>query len=203
MHHLKQDDFAAMEKRYRAAFFNSLSGFKPLNMVGTVSAGGLTNLAIVNSVVHLGANPPLMGHIMRPDSVERHTLNNIRQVGYYTLNHVHAGIYKQAHQTSARYPQQISEFEACGFKPLYTGICQAPYVAESHIRIGLSLAQITPLQINGTYLVIGNVIEVMLPDNTLETDGFIDIEKAGTLAGAGLDGYYETRSIERLGYAKP
>jgi hypothetical protein len=34
-------------------------------------------------------------------------------------------------------------------------------------------------------------------------DGFVDIEKAGSIAGAGLDSYHTTKRLERLSYAKP
>ena len=66
-------------------FINSLSGYKSANLVGTADHQGRHNLAIVSSVVHLGAQPPLVGMIMRPDVVERHTLANIRETGWYTL----------------------------------------------------------------------------------------------------------------------
>jgi flavin reductase (DIM6/NTAB) family NADH-FMN oxidoreductase RutF len=201
--HFRKPDFAAMEQRYKAAFFNSLSGFKPLNLVGSIDENGLTNLAIFSSVFHLGSNPALMGMIMRPDSVERHTLQNIKAIGWYTLNHVNSEIYTKAHQTSARYPKNVSEFEACGLTAMYTDHCKAPYVSESHVRMGLQVAEINPIQVNGTYLVIGSVEEVILPDTSLEPDGFIDIEKAGTIVGSGLDSYHKTEKIKRLGYAKP
>ena len=47
-----------MEDRKRIALINSLSGFKSLNLIGTINNQGQTNLAIFNSVVHIGANPP-------------------------------------------------------------------------------------------------------------------------------------------------
>ena len=34
-------------------------------------------------------------------------------------------------------------------------------------------------------------------------DGYVDIEKAGTIAISGLDNYHDTKSIARLSYAKP
>ena len=196
-------DFMEMEQRYRAAFFNSLGGFKSLNMVGTVDAQGKTNLSIVNSVFHIGANPPYIGMIIRPDKVERHTLENMLETEWYTLNHVHASIYKQAHQASARYDKSVSEFDACGLTPHFSNACIAPYVKESHICIGLKVAEIKPLEINGTVLVIGSVKEVTIPAETLSADGFVDIELAGSLAGSGLDSYHSTKRIARLSYAKP
>jgi len=42
-----------------------------------------------------------------------------------------------------------------------------------------------------------------LPDDLIAKDGFVDIEKAGTIAISGLDSYHETKKISRLSYAKP
>ena len=94
-------DLMGLEQRYRAAFVNSLSGFKSVALIGTKDANGQTNLAIFNSFVHIGANPPYIGFISRPDSVDRHTLSNIMETGYYTINHINESIFRQAHQTSA------------------------------------------------------------------------------------------------------
>ena len=110
----KQFDFdglMALEQRYRAAFINSLGGFKSVVLLGTKNNDGQTNLAIFNSLFHIGANPPLCGLIVRPDSVERHTFENIMQTGFYTVNHIKPEFYENAHQTSARYPREVSEFD--------------------------------------------------------------------------------------------
>jgi len=115
--HFDNRQIADLEDRKRIALINSLSGFKSLNLIGTVNQSGQTNLAIFNSVVHIGANPPLMGFISRPDTVEKHTLENIREMGYFTINHVNKDIYEKAHQTSARYPRNQSEFDATGLTP--------------------------------------------------------------------------------------
>jgi hypothetical protein len=34
------------------------------------------------------------------------------------------------------------------------------------------------------------------------SDGFIDLENAGTITVSGLDSYHSTKKIERLSYAK-
>ena len=57
---LTKDNITALEKHERELFINSLSGFKSANLVGTSDATQNSNLAIVSSVVHLGANPPLL-----------------------------------------------------------------------------------------------------------------------------------------------
>lgn len=192
-----------MDQRYRAAFINSLGGFKSVALIGTVDPEGRQNLAIFNSIFHLGANPPLFGFIVRPDVSERHTLSNIEQTRCYTINHVHAGIYKQAHQSSARYPKEHSEFEAVGLTPLFEDGFRAPFVAESHLRFAMELREKIPLAINGTTLLIGQIMSVHLPDGVVMEDGFIDLERAGTLTCSGLDSYHQTQRLARLSYAKP
>jgi flavin reductase (DIM6/NTAB) family NADH-FMN oxidoreductase RutF len=195
--------FDEMEQRYRASFFNSLGGFKSLTLLGTSDVEHHTNLSVVSSVFHIGANPPLMGLIFRPDSVSRHSLENIMATRFYTFNHVNEIFYQQAHQTSARYPREISEFEACGFTVQKSELIPAPYVLESRVKIGLQLQQRIDLEINGTVLIIGKIIEVFFPENCLSSDGFIDIEKAGTITVSGLDSYHSTQKLKRLPYAKP
>lgn len=194
-------DFEAMEKQFRTNFINSLSGFKSANLIGTVSKEGITNLAIFSQVFHVGANPALMGVLVRPDSARRHTLENIEATGFFTLNHIREDFYKQAHQTSARYA--VSEFDACGFTPVVGDMHPAPYVEEAHIRIGLSLAEKHILAINGTILVIGKVVETIIREDCISDDGYIDIEKAGSITCSSLDSYHTTQRLGRLPYAKP
>lgn len=203
MTHISSTQIADMEQRYRAAFINSLGGFKSVVLVGTSDEQGLTNLAIFNSLFHIGANPPLCGLIFRPDSVERHTLTNIENTGFYTINHLSEDIYTKAHQTSARYPKDQSEFEATGLSPEFMEGFQAPFVAESKVRFALELREKIPLVLNGTILIIGQITHVWLPDGVLQPDGFVDLELAGTLTCSGLDSYHRTQRIARLSYAKP
>lgn len=105
-----------LEKQYRISLINSLVGYKSLNLLGTISKEGITNLCIISSVFHLGANPPLLGLVIRPERAHNDTLNNIKSTGQYTLNNVLPEWYMQAHQTSASYAAGISEFDTCGFQ---------------------------------------------------------------------------------------
>jgi flavin reductase (DIM6/NTAB) family NADH-FMN oxidoreductase RutF len=197
------ENILALEKHYRTNLVNSLTGFKSANLIGTISKEGKTNLAIFSSVIHVGANPPLMGFLMRPVSVERHTYSNIKETGYFTINHINKEIYKQAHQTSGRYDKNVSEFDACGLTPEYTETIKAPYVKESTIKIGLRFVEGQEIKSNGTIFIVGEIVEIILPDDVIAKDGYVDIERAGTIAISGLDSYHETKSIARLSYAKP
>ncbi len=48
------------ERFYRANFINSLTGFKSVNLIGSVNEMGQTNLSIFSSIVHIGSNPPFI-----------------------------------------------------------------------------------------------------------------------------------------------
>ncbi len=196
-------ELMAMEQRKRAHLINSVGGFKSVCLIGTADNLGHTNLAIFSSIVHIGANPPLLCFIMRPDSVERHTLSNILETNVYTINHVNESIYQKAHQTSARYPKAISEFDAVQLTKEYKNDFQAPFVKESTIQLGVVFKERIDLTINGTIMVIGEINQLYFPSDCLAEDGYLDIEQAGTVSCTGLDSYHTTRRLQRLTYAKP
>ena len=201
---LTEADLAAWPRRRRAALVNSLSGFKSANLLGTRSADGQENLAIISSVFHLGADPALAGMILRPHSVDRHSLEYLLETGVYTLNQVHEGIHAAAHQTSARYPRTVSEFDAVGLTPEYRHGFAAPFVGESRIKLGLRLEDSQTLKVNDTVLVIGRIEQILVAEDAwVGEDGYLDIEAAGTVAVSGLDGYHRATRLARLPYAKP
>ncbi len=191
------------DRFYRANFINSLSGFKSVCLIGTKSTDGIPNLAIFSNIVHLGADPAMIGFINRPKAAAPDTIRNIEETGVYTMNHIHPGIIEQAHQTSAKYDAGINEFEAVGLNMLWRDHCDAPFVRESNIQYQLSLDAIIPIPSNGTYLVTGYVESVYLTDDFREADGFLPLEKYGSVTSLGVDGYYQTEKIKRLAYAKP
>lgn len=201
--HINRKNIDEMDKRYRVNFVNSLPGLKSLNLVGTTNAQGQENVSIISTLTHFGSNPPLLGYVSRPDSVERHTLSNIRELGHYTINHVAESFYKAAHQTSARYPRTVSEFDAVGLTSELRNDCKAPFVAEAAISMHMQLAELIDIPRNGTVLVLGEVLDVYIDDQLLGADGYIDLEAAGTVTGSALDGYHLPQKLGRLSYAKP
>lgn len=203
MPHFTAADLADLEKVFRLNLINAITGFKPANLLGTADAEGRTNLAIISSVVHLGSQPALLGLVMRPPSVPRHSYDNIRATRCYTLNHVHAGMIREAHGTSANVEREVSEFDACGLTPDYRDGFPAPYVQESRLQIGLELLQELPIEANGTVLLIGSVRHLYLPDEALRSDGSLNLPAAGTVALSGLDTYYTATAVARYGYARP
>ena len=196
------EELNTYDRFYRANLINSLSGFKSVSLIGTKNEDGVSNLAVFSNIVHLGADPALIGFVNRPLEAAPHTIKNIETDGVYTINHVHSSWVAQAHQTSAKYPEGVSEFTACGFTEEYLNDFAAPFVKESVIKYGMQLKEIIPIKHNNTFFVIGEVVMIHFPEELIATDGFIEADKAGSVCSLGIDGYYSTELITRLPYAK-
>jgi flavin reductase (DIM6/NTAB) family NADH-FMN oxidoreductase RutF len=195
----------SLDKRQRVALVNSLPGFKPVVLVGTVNEDSRTNLCIINSCFHVGADPALMGMIIRPspEGTERHTLENILATKTYSVNAVTRDMAQRAHQTSARFDRHQSEFDACGFTEHWQKGFRAPFVSESPLQLGLTLAEHLPLTINGTHLIIGSIEQIHLPVHSQRDDGTLDLQSMDIVAGVGLDAYHSVGTGQRFTYAKP
>lgn len=200
---LSRQDLQAMDQRERARLINSLSGFKSANLIGTCDKQGLENLAVVSSVVHLGSNPPLLGFIIRPAESRRHTLENILETQHFTINSIGAGFVQKAHQTSARYPKSVSEFNAVGLTPYYDDVFPTPFVLESPLKIGLAFKEQITIESNQTQMLIGEIVSIHAPKRAVMPDGYLDLEALDLVTISGLDSYHVTQRLHRLSYAKP
>jgi flavin reductase (DIM6/NTAB) family NADH-FMN oxidoreductase RutF len=213
MLHFSLSEIQAMERIPRLTLINAITGFKSANLIGTADGKGVTNLAVFSSAVHIGSEPPLIGIVTRPivpdGKTSRHTYDNIKNMGFYTINHVSKSIVEQAHQTSASYADGVSEFEAVGLTPQYLptkqvglGLKNVPYVLESPIKMGLEFVEELSIKSNGTIMIIGKVVELFLPENCLDDKGNLDLMLAETVALSGLDSYYKAKMLHRLPYAR-
>lgn len=194
-------DLVDMEQRKRATFINSMAGLKSAILVGTCDKMGHTNLAIFNSLIHMGANPPYYGLLFRPDTVRRDTLQNITNQKEYTINLVPTEFAAEAHQTSAKYGPDESEFREVGLHEHWVEGFSAPFVQEALIRVGLRLEEKIEISVNKTLLVVGSIQFLELEGSLVDETGFVNLSP--TLACAGLDAYYKTELLKRMAYAKP
>jgi flavin reductase (DIM6/NTAB) family NADH-FMN oxidoreductase RutF len=197
-------EWQSWERFYRANFINSLTGFKSASLIGTINAQGVPNLGMFSSMVHIGSDPALIGYINRPVAAAPHTLANIMANSFYTVNHIHASFVDKAHQTSAKYPDGVNEFAEVGLTEEYFDGISVPFVKESSIKYLLSLKEVVPITLNDTFLVIGQLEQVLIDPSLQPTaDGFLELDQIGSICSNGLDAYYKTTLIDRYAYAKP
>ncbi len=200
---LSHSEIESLDKQYRINLINGIAGFKSANLIGTVNIEGITNLAIFSSVIHLGSNPALIGFITRPAENDRHTYRNIISTGVYTINSITEQLIERAHQTSARFPEGISEFDTCEIKTEHIEGFSAPFVHESPVKFACSLVDDIEIKSNATRMIIGKVEALIVADEIVGSDGYLHLAKAGIVAISSLDGYHITDLGQRYAYAKP
>jgi len=201
MKYTKQD-IAAMDRVTRLKIINSVTGIKPANLIGTSNSDGQTNLAIFSSVVHLGSNPALLGMISRPQTAEvGHTYSNIQATGVYTINHIHPSFIKNAHYTSAKFDQGVSEFDECGLTAEFVEGIAAPFVSESTFKMALRFREAIDIKLNGTVMIIGEIEYLVMPDRAM-AHGDVDLEASNGVGISGLNTYYDLKKIESYPYVR-
>ena len=202
MIHFSREIIDKLDKVSRLNLINSVTGFKPANLIGTISKQNQENLAIFSSLVHLGSKPPLLGLITRPNSVPRHTYTNIIESKFYTINHVSDNIIERAHMTSAKFNRDESEFEKCDLEKEYIDDFHAPYVKESECKIGMKFVEEVNIKSNDTILIVGEIINIMIKQDSIEEDGSLDFEKLNSVCISGLDTYYKAKKMVKYPYAR-
>ena len=202
MQHITSSDIKEWERYYRANFINCLSGFKSATIIGTLKENRQPNLGLFSNVFHVGADPAIIGFVNRPRVSASHTIANIERSGVYTMNLVPELFAANAHYTSAKYDLETDEFSATGFTTEFLNDIEAPFVAESKIKYAMQLLEVIPIKHNGAFFVLGSVTDILIDEGLINRDGFIHLEKAGTIASLGIDGYYTTKLHDRYKYAK-
>lgn len=197
------NDINQLHHLYRINLINSCSGYKSANLIGTKSPDGVSNVAVFSSVTHLGSNPALLGFFLRPTTVMRNTYHNIKATGVFTINHIFEDILEDAHHTSAKYDESISEFDATLLEEDYKYNFLAPFVKSSPIQLAMRYVEEYSIAANNTILVIGEIDKLYVPDDLLEKDGFINLSKGNVASINGLDGYTIPKLKTRLDYQQP
>lgn len=203
MKHISADNIREMEKIYRLNLINSCTGYKSANLIATRSKDGNPNVAVFSSVIHIGSDPSLLGFVTRPLSVARNTYNNIKETSFFTVNHVHEKMIEQAHQTAAKYAEDISEFHQTGLKEEYLDDFFAPYVEQSEVKLGCKYVNEYEIRENNTLLIIASIEHIYFDEGIQMPDGWLRLDDAGTVAINGLDGYSLPSLLDRFHYARP
>tara|TARA_B100001287_G_scaffold230923_1_gene201614 strand:+ start:416 stop:1045 length:630 start_codon:yes stop_codon:yes gene_type:complete len=200
---LDSEDIKKLEKTKRLKLINSITGVKPANLIGTKNKGGISNLAIFSSVVHLGSKPPLLAFVTRTSKdVNRNTLNNILETKYYTINQIQKEFVKNAHYTSAKFNENISEFEMCKIEEENIDDFFAPFVKKSNLKIGMKLKEMIPIKSNDSTLVVGQVMKIIIDKSFLKNDFMFDLEKSGSIAIGGLNEYFTIKNLDHFPYVR-
>ena len=192
-----------IERISRINLMNSITGIKSVNLIGTIDKYNVTNLGIFSSIVHISSSPPVFGFFVRTNKkVRRDTFENILLNNEYTINHIHKSNVDKSHFTSAKFDKDVSEFKVCNFNEQYIDNFSAPFVAESHIKMGLRLKEVVDFKSNPSKLVIGEIEHIFIKEGYLDSDNVVNLEKSSSVCVAGLNTYYLASKLKKLSYAR-
>lgn len=203
MKHYTAEEIKEMDKLFRLNLVNSCTGYKSANLIATRSEKTGVNVAVFSSITHLGSDPALLGFVTRPVSSPRNTYNNIKENHFFTVNHIQENMIQSAHQTAAKYPEDISEFKKTGLEEEFLDEFYAPYVKQSSIKLGCKYLNEYELKENGTILVVARIEHIYFEEGIQAPDGWLRLDDAGTVVIDGLDGYSLPSLLDRFHYARP
>jgi flavin reductase (DIM6/NTAB) family NADH-FMN oxidoreductase RutF len=202
MKHISRDIISQMEKIERLNLINSCTGYKSANLLGTKSIDGKSNVAIFSSVTHLGSNPAMIGFIMRPTTVPRDTYKNIKDTGYFTVNHITADMIEAAHHTSANYELGVSEFDKTTLEEEFKEGIPTPFVKGSPVQLLCKYVNEYHIVENDTIHVIASIEHIFYQEELGHKDGWLQIDRGNVVAINGLDGYCLPKLLDRFQYAR-
>ena len=192
-----------LPKIHRLNLVNSCTGYKSANLIATKSKEGIENVAIFSSVTHLGSDPALVGFILRPATVPRDTYKNLKETGYFTINHITSNMISDAHHTAANYDETISEFDKTNLEPEYFEGIDTPFVKGSPVRLLCKYLNEYEIKENGVIHIIAAIETIFHDENLVEgKEYFLQLDKANVVAVNGLDGYCLPKLIDRFQYAR-
>ena len=202
MKNISRENISEMEKIERLNLINSCTGYKSANLIATKSADGKPNVAVFSSITHLGSEPALIGFIMRPTTVPRDTYKNIRETGFFTVNHITVDMIADAHHTSANYELGISEFDKTNLEEEYKDDIEIPFVKGSPVQLYCKYVNEYNIEENGTIHIIASIENLFFDENLQHEDGWLQIDKGNVMAINGLDGYCLPKLVDRFQYAR-
>lgn len=200
---IDRSEIEKMGRIERLNLINSCTGYKSANLIATINNEGQTNVAVFSSVTHLGSDPALIGFILRPTTVPRHTYQNIKEYGYFSVNHITSKQIADAHHTSANYPLGISEFDMTNLEAVYHGGCPVPFVKGSPVKLLCKYVNEYLIEENGCIHVIASIEALFYEEELRTPDNWLQLDKGHVVAINGLDGYAEPQLLERFSYARP
>ena len=190
-----RSDLLGLDRRYRRDLINRIGGSRTAWLLTTRSSDGIANIGLFSQVVHVGANPPLIGVLFRPKSSRHQSLDNIEDIGHYCIHAVHFEEWQKAHSTSFAFGADQSEFDECEWVEETIHGSDLPLIEDSLARITLQAEEIIPIRSNQCRMLIGRVQSIQIREDQLDSDQLPRPED--WLNVCGLDLYMNNQVLSR------
>ncbi len=192
-------DPSALKERERYRMLAGLVVPRPIGLVSTISAEGVSNLAPFSFFQAGGTSPLSLVFSASLDEAgnEKHTVQNIRARREYVISTVTREMADEMVRTSASMAADESEWADSRFTPLHSEVVAPARVAESPCHFECRLFQ-TVEHGNGpgaARYVIGEVVRIHVSE-ALQNDGVLNPESVRTLGRMGGEWYIDTAALE-------
>lgn len=180
--------------------FNAIIVPRPIGWISTYDADGRANLAPYSFFNGVSYTPPQVVFSAGPrpadatnGSVLKDSCANVEATGCFVVNIVSYDLKDAMNQTAVEAPAGFDEFDFAGLTKAPAEMVKAPRVAEAKIHLECELVQIIDLRApkdgNPNRLIIGEVLGIHIDDSVL-TDGLVDVAKLRPIARLGYRGDY-------------
>lgn len=142
---------------------------RPIGWIGTLSSEGVPNLAPYSFFNAVSGQPPTV--VFSPGTGQRRdTLDNVRDVGEFTVNVVTTEVVEAMNATAASFPADIDEFAAVGLTPVQGLVVRPPMVGECRANFECKVTQLVPVgdPAAGNVLVIGEAVVIHVDDDLFD-----------------------------------
>ena len=203
MKKISKEAIEELPKIPRLNLINSCTGYKSANLIATKTSEGVANVAVFSSITHLGSDPAMLGFILRPTTVPRNTYKNIKDSGFFTVNHITETMIVDAHHSSANYDERISEFNKTGLEEEYYDGISFPFVKNSPVQILCKYLNEYAIKENGTIHIIASIERLFIKENLIQKENWLRLDLENVVTINGLDGYCVPKLVYRFEYARP
>ncbi|MFO7561855.1 MAG: flavin reductase family protein [Enhygromyxa sp.] len=204
---------ASLSARDRYRLMTDLVAPRPIAWVSSVSSRGTANLAPFSYFQAVCSAPPtiVLGIAWLPDGRPKDTLANILETRELTINHVAEPLVQSMNETSADYPAEVSEWQACGVEPAPAKLVVPARVAgalagfECRLQHAIPLGR-TRLGTPSSTLVIAEVLHFWVAEGLLQRDrrGHLQAIDPSALRAVGrLGGVVYTKTTDHFELPRP
>jgi len=174
---------------------------RPIGWIGSMSAAGVANLAPYSFFNCVSGAPPTF--VFSPGRGGRKdTLDNVREVGEFTINIVTEEVAEAMNATAATHAADVDEFEAAGLTAVPSASIRPPMVGECKANIECVVTQILDIghPAHGNALVVGEAVEFHVVDSLLDGTR-VDQRELRAIGRHAGNGY--SRSTDLFELARP
>ncbi len=167
---------------------------RPIAFVSTIDKEGKVNISPFSFFNAFSVNPPILifssSRRVR-DATNKHTIENIREVGEVVVNTVNFPMVEQMSLASTEYAKGVNEFVKAGLTQVESDLVKPPRVGESPVAMECKVQQIIEAGQNGGAgnIVILEVVKIHIQNKYLDKDGKIDTTKLDMVGRMGGNWY--------------